>query len=1285
MTWEEKCNILRSNPVTAARHFQFRLDMRMKDMILSDSKPLGHVRHFFYRIEFQQRGSPHAHGILWIDNAPDLEKNSPEEIAAFIDKYVQCRLPDEDSDEELYSLVNQLQRHSHSASCRKSGKECRFGFPRSISSHTLVSRPPSLDDTLPHLIPDQREWNCRIAGVVNQYLERADSLDEMSYEDVLQDCKLLPQVYQQALSKSASSPKVYLKRDPNAVNINNYNAYILRAWQANMDVQFVTDPYACIQYVVSYITKDEREMGTLLHAVAKESAQDTIKDQMKKCGQAFLNSRSVTAQEAAYRALGLPLHKSNFTSVWVPTGLPSERISLLKPTFVLQNLEEGDNDVFVSGISDKYSKRPANLENWCLAQFAAWYEVARKDYEPSDFQPDILADRFNDAEASPSSSVENAPKSIHVPLSSSHCVMRKRRKQAVVRFHKFSEEKQPRSYYHSQLFLFVPWRSERTDLLNGYEDYQDSYIEQKDIIDKNRSYLFKHESLVEAAFEQLQNEDQPREAWDQIAAENQQQEYDAEDEGAQSDQEHAILNPSDQPNIHVELPTPSDSCVQALAIDSMPPPLPYPDYCAHVRTLNSQQYEVLQVVLNWCITFIQSVGNKNVKKPDPLHLFVSGGAGTGKSHLISALYHTIELNLRKEGDTPDCPKVLLLAPTGTAAFNIQGATIHSALLFALKSQASNKQSTSSRPLSDDKKNTLRVKLSQLKFIIIDEISMVGSDFFVDIHNRLSEVFGGTDVFGGISIVAVGDMYQLPPVCQRYIFQPALNMFAALTLSLWGTNFTYMELTQIMRQADDQPFSEMLNRVRTGSHTPDDITLLKSRLITDDTCSNEVHLDKYLHVFATNAKVDAYNVQMLNQLSSEKIHLNATDRIPLSLKNYRLSDDEKHTGGLAKVITIAVGARVILTRNVDVSDGLTNGTQGIVREIKFLSINKPIAIMILFDSPSVGKNARLNSKVDLSAYKEPVVPISQTEATFSPTRSKATVIRKQFPVRLCWATSIHKVQGATLDNIVVSFENRFNSGQAYVALSRVKKLNQLHLISFDEKKIVTSSHVKKEMERMKKDTFHPNPFKSLSANANLTVALLNARSARNHFTDIMCHPVLKIADIVCLTEANVYHDQIRYYQREGWTLKCLEKSSVCNCHGILFYCSENIPVVSSTTSYQPHMEQLFVELSSKPGVGSIQVLYRSPSTAPATFITDLTSTVYDRQPDIILGDFNINVDSVWYRRLSEPLLNYRQCVTLPTHLSGSIIDLVYVKDELPQPKVTVYPTYFSDHSIVFLQF
>ncbi|XP_052809481.1 uncharacterized protein LOC128237946 [Mya arenaria] len=781
MTWEQKCDILRSNPVSAARHFQFRLDLFMKDMILSDSQPLGHVRHFFYRIEFQQRGSPHAHGVLWIDDAPDVEHSKPEDVSEFIDKYVQCSLPAGNEDPELFALVNQVQRHSHTASCRKSGKQCRFGFPRPLSSKTILSKPPDLSETLPHLIPVLRQKNLKIAGVVNEFLEKTENLENMTYEEVLKACQLPANVYQEALSKSASSPKVYLKRDPNSVNINNYNASLLSAWQANLDVQFVTDPYACIQYVVSYITKDEREMGSLLHAVAKESAQDTIKEQMKKCGQAFLNSRSVTAQEAANRALGLPLYKSNFSTVWIPTGLPSQRISLLKPSYVLQRLDDMDNDVFVCGIADKYSKRPGVLEMWCLAQFATWYEPTQKDKVQSDFQPDILTDHYNIGENAVDTSVEDAPKVIKVQLPSSVCVMRKRKKQCVIRFHKFSQEKQPESHYHSQLYLFLPWRNEIEDLQDRYDSYEESYNNHKLTIEKCRSTLFRHEKLVEAAFEQLQAEDQPREAWNQLAAENQQEEYDAEDEGVALDEDHAILHPGDQENLSVNISTPAKDCVQGLAIESMTSVLPYNDYCRHVRTLNTEQYQVFQVILNWCVRYMQSVNNTTVQKPDPIHLFISGGAGTGKSHLISALYQTIELNLRKEGDTPDCPKVLLLAPTGTAAFNIQGATIHAALLFSLLQQSASRKSSSAttHPLSDDKRNTLRVKMSQLKFIIIDEISMVASDFFVEIHKRLTEIFAVEDIFGGLSIITVGDMYQLPPVAARFIFEPPRNAFAAL--------------------------------------------------------------------------------------------------------------------------------------------------------------------------------------------------------------------------------------------------------------------------------------------------------------------------------------------------------------------------------------------------------------------------------------------------------------------------------------------------------------------------
>lgn len=418
----------------------------------------------------------------------------------------------------------------------------------------------------------------KTVGIVNQYLLDNNSAEEMSYDEVIDNSNLTSDIYQQALQECSSSPKIYLQRQPDSININNYNPHLLRAWQANLDLQFVTDPYACIQYVISYITKEEREMGTLLSAVAKESEQETVKEQMKKCGQAFLNSRSVSAQEAVYRALGLPLYKSNFTTVWIPTGLPSERIRLLKPTYVLQNLDDADSDIFISGITDKYSNRPAVLEDWSLTLFASWYETSQRDFDHTDFQPDLLANRFSLTDIPGNILVDNAPDFIRIQLPSSNCIMKKRKRQAVVPYHKFSEQKQPESFYHSQLFLFTPWRAEK-DLLQNYTFYEESYNHCKEIIEHNRLPIFQYEQLIESTFEQLQNSDQPTDAWDNLAPANQQNDYDAQEEGALSDDEHAILQPTDNIDIQVQLPTPTDSSVQCLSIDTMPSPLPYSDFC----------------------------------------------------------------------------------------------------------------------------------------------------------------------------------------------------------------------------------------------------------------------------------------------------------------------------------------------------------------------------------------------------------------------------------------------------------------------------------------------------------------------------------------------------------------------------------------------------------------------------------------------------------------------------------------------------------------------------------
>ena len=178
----------------------------------------------------------------------------------------------------------------------------------------------------------------------------------------------------------------------------------------------------------------------------------------------------------------------------------------------------------------------------------------------------------------------------------------------------------------------------------------------------------------------------------------------------------------------------------------------------------------------------------------PINLFISGGAGTGKSHLISCIYQMALRKFQTVGENPDDIHVLLAAPTGTAAHNISGVTLHSAFLLPLG------QSKSYIKLSDDKRNALRSKASNLKLLIIDEISMVGSELLMQLHYRLCEITCKNKPFGGISVIAFGDLFQLPPVMQQFVFKPSKDPLCKLYGNLWE-EFQFFELTEIMRQKD----------------------------------------------------------------------------------------------------------------------------------------------------------------------------------------------------------------------------------------------------------------------------------------------------------------------------------------------------------------------------------------------------------------------------------------------------------------------------------------------------
>ena len=248
------------------------------------------------------------------------------------------------------------------------------------------------------------------------------------------------------------------------------------------------------------------------------------------------------------------------------------------------------------------------------------------------------------------------------------------------------------------------------------------------------------------------------------------------------------------------------------------------EYHEFMRGLNTKQRQIVNFHRRWCKDAVMAMKKGEAIKP--YRVFLSGPGGVCKSYVISLIRRdTVKLLLLSRQMEPEDVIVLLIAPTGVAAFNIQGMTLHSALLLGTSK-------FSSQPLTQHTENK-----TNLQLLIIDEISMVGSNMLFQIHKQLQQLKGKGDdtTFGDTSILAVGDLYQLRPVAQPHIFAQVGDTYARLhrSGSLWIDEFKMIELDEIMRQKDDSRFAQLLCRVRTATCTEEDIKVLESRTIKDD--------------------------------------------------------------------------------------------------------------------------------------------------------------------------------------------------------------------------------------------------------------------------------------------------------------------------------------------------------------------------------------------------------------------------------------------------------------------
>ena len=361
--------------MTCARHFDYQVNQFLTDFLFSSAEPLGKISDWFYRVEYQQRGSPHIHMLLWLENVPQFQEDSDNDVTAFIDKIITCQKPIDNV--ELLNLVNrQVHRHSHKCHKNTSSK-CRFNYPQPPMKQTMILYPLDEETSDSEIRMHKNNWK-----LIKTCLDENKDDEDITFDELLSKLNITEENYLLAIRSSLNTPTIFLKRNYNEVRINNYNPACLSAWRANMGIQYVLDVYACAVYIANYISKGQKGMSELLREACHEARQgnNTIKQQVRDIGSKFLNNVEISAQEAVSIVLQLPMRKSSRQIIFINTSPPNERVELLKPMDDIKNMEDDSNEIYLSGLLNRYCKRLQKLENLTLADWAAWYDCAGKPY-----------------------------------------------------------------------------------------------------------------------------------------------------------------------------------------------------------------------------------------------------------------------------------------------------------------------------------------------------------------------------------------------------------------------------------------------------------------------------------------------------------------------------------------------------------------------------------------------------------------------------------------------------------------------------------------------------------------------------------------------------------------------------------------------------------------------------------------------------------------------------------------------------------------------------------------